>query len=46
MVETCKLNAVDPQRYLADTLARLVNGWPQSRIDELLPWASTAGNAV
>ncbi|WIM09570.1 MAG: Mobile element protein [Enhydrobacter sp.] len=46
LVETCKLNAVDPQRYLADTLARLVNGWPQSRIDELLPWASTAGNAV
>ena len=26
LVETCKLNAVDPQRYLADTLTRLVNG--------------------
>jgi hypothetical protein len=46
LVERCKLNAVDPQRYLADTLTRLVNGWPHSRIDELLPWASTAGNAV
>lgn len=46
LVETGKLNAVDPQRYLANTLTRLVNGWPQSHIDELLSWASTAGNAV
>ena len=45
LVETWKLNAVDPQRYLADTLTRLVNGWPQSRIDELMPWASTTGHA-
>ncbi len=40
LVETCKLNAVDPQRYLADTLTRLVNGWRQSRIDELMPWVT------
>jgi transposase len=41
LVETCKLSAIDPQRYLADLLHRLVNGWPQSRIDELMPrcWA-------
>lgn len=38
LIETCKLNAVDPQRYLTDLLDRLVNGWPQSRIDELMPW--------
>jgi transposase len=38
LVETCKLNAVDPQRYLADLLHRLVNGWPQARVDELMPW--------
>jgi transposase len=38
LVETCKLNNVDPQRYFADLLTRLVNGWPQSRIDELMPW--------
>jgi IS66 C-terminal element len=24
--------------YLTDLLTRLVNGWPQSRIDELMPW--------
>jgi len=38
LVETCKLNNVNPQVYLMDLLTRLVNGWPQSRIDELMPW--------
>jgi hypothetical protein len=38
LVETCKLNGVDPQRYLTDVLTRLVGGWPESRIDELMPW--------
>jgi hypothetical protein len=42
LVETCKLNRVDPQRYLTDLLTRLVNGWPQARIDELMPWCWTA----
>jgi len=39
LVETCKLNGVDPQGYLADLIARIVGGHPQSRLDELLPWA-------
>jgi transposase len=38
LIETCKLNGVNPQAYLTDLLTRLVNGWPQSRIDELMPW--------
>ena len=38
LVETCKLNGVDPLRYFTDLLTRLVNGWPNSRIDELMPW--------
>jgi hypothetical protein len=38
LIETCKLNAVNPQTYLTDLLTRLVNGWPQDRIDELMPW--------
>jgi hypothetical protein len=38
LIETCKLNSVDPQRYFVDMLTRLVNGWPQARIDELMPW--------
>ena len=38
LIETCKLNLVDPQSCLTDVLTRLVDGWPQSRIDELMPW--------
>lgn len=38
LVETCKLNGVDPQAYLADVIARIVTGHPQSQIDDLLPW--------
>jgi transposase len=45
LVETCKLNGVNPQRYFTDLLTRLVNGWPNSRIDELMPWCwATADN--
>jgi transposase len=38
LIETCKLNRVNPQVYFTDLLTRLVNGWPQNRIDELMPW--------
>ena len=38
LIETCKLNGVNPQAYFTDLLTRLVNGWPQKRIDELMPW--------
>ena len=41
LIETCKLNGIDPQAYLTDVLTRLVNLWPAARIDELLPWAWT-----
>lgn len=39
LVETCKLNGVDPQAYPVDTITRIVAGHPQSQIDDLLPWA-------
>ena len=42
LVETCKLNGVEPQAYLTDVLTKLVNLWPASRIDELMPWAWAA----
>jgi hypothetical protein len=38
LVDTCKLNAVDPLAYLTATLTAIVSGHRQSRIDELLPW--------
>ena len=37
LIETAKLHGVDPQAYLADILAKLVNGWPAQKLDELLP---------
>jgi len=48
LIETCKLNAVSPHAWLADTLTKLVNRWPASRIEELMPWAyaKTAPQAV
>ena len=39
LIETCKLNGVHPHAWLTDTLTKLVNRWPASRIDELMPWA-------
>ena len=39
LVETCKLSGVDPHVYLADVLAKIVNGHLNSHIDDLLPWA-------
>jgi transposase len=38
LIETCKLNAVDPEAYLADIFTRLVAGHPVNRLDDLLPW--------
>jgi transposase len=45
-IETCKLNGVDAEHWLADVLDKLVNGWPVARLDELLPWASTYTTAA
>lgn len=39
LIETCKLNGVEPLGYIADVLTRIVNGHPNSKIDDLLPWA-------
>jgi transposase len=39
LIETAKLHGIDPHAYLADILAKLVNGWPVHNIDALLPWA-------
>lgn len=41
LIETCKLNRVNPHAWLTDTLTKLVNGWPASKIDDLMPWAYT-----
>jgi transposase len=38
LMETAKLNGIEPQVWLADVLVRLVNLWPNNCLDELLPW--------
>jgi transposase len=42
LMGTCAQHGVPPLPYLTDVLRRLAGGWPQSRIDELLPdrWQS------
>lgn len=37
LIQTCRLNDVGPQAWLADVLARIADH-PVSRLDELLPW--------
>jgi hypothetical protein len=37
LIETAKLNDVDPQAWLSDVLRR-INDHPAARLDELLPW--------
>lgn len=38
LIETAKVNDVDPQAYIASVITRIVAGHPQSDIDQLLPW--------
>lgn len=38
LIETAKLNDVDPQAYITDVITRIVGGHPQSRIDQIMPW--------
>ena len=49
LIQTAKLNDVDPQAWLADVLARIAET-PQGKLDRLLPWswraASTAAIAA
>jgi len=37
LIETAKLNGVDPQAWLTDVLARIADH-KITRLDELLPW--------
>ncbi len=46
LIETCKLNGVDPQAYLAHALTKIVGGHLNSEIDDLLPWAYAAPQAL
>ena len=45
LIETAKLNGIDPQAWLADVLARLPDH-PARRLDQLLPWNWRTQNLV
>jgi hypothetical protein len=38
LIETAKLNDVEPYVWLRDVLTRMVEGHSMQRLDELLPW--------
>jgi len=40
LIQTAKLNDVDPQAWLADTLSKMADT-PQNRLSQLLPWKWT-----
>lgn len=45
LLETAKLNGVNPQVWLTDVLDRIGKGHPINRLDELLPWAWKAARS-
>ena len=46
LTRTCAQHAVPPLPYLTDVLRKLGRGWPQSRLEELLPhrWQAAPAN--
>jgi hypothetical protein len=45
LVETAKMNDVDPEAWLADVIARIADH-PINRLDELLPWKWNQASAL
>ena len=45
LIQTAKLNNIDPQAWLADVLDRIADH-PIARLDELLPWNWKAASAI
>jgi hypothetical protein len=37
LIQSCRINDLDPQAWLADVLARIA-GHPANRLGDLLPW--------
>lgn len=41
LIDTCRINGIEPFAYLNASLTALANGHPQTRLDELLQWNFT-----
>lgn len=46
IVESARLNGLDPNAYLADVIDKMAKGWPRSRLADLLPWQWKAARAA
>jgi transposase len=48
VLATCRLHGVNPQDYLTDVIHKIQNGWPKSRIAELMPevWQAARASAA
>jgi transposase len=38
MLQTCKMNGVDPYAWAQQTLERIAYRWPNKNIEALMPW--------
>lgn len=38
LLQTAKMNGVDPLAWLSQTLTRIAQGWPVSELEALMPW--------
>jgi transposase len=41
IMQTAKLNTLNPEAFLRDTLTKIADGHPITRLDELMPWQAT-----
>jgi transposase len=46
IMQTAKMNYLNPEAYLGGTLAKIAEGHPISRIDELMPWQPVNASSV
>lgn len=46
LIESAKLNRLDPEAYLADVIDRMAKGHPNSRLADLLPWYWKSATAI
>ncbi|WP_264817070.1 transposase domain-containing protein, partial [Gluconobacter kondonii] len=42
LIETAKLNGIEPFGWLRDVLTRMIDGYPAARLSELLPFPQSA----
>jgi len=38
LLQTAKMNGVDPLSWLSLTLTRIAQGWPAAEIEMVMPW--------